>query len=95
MVSVNLQHILFLVTDCFSVIGNTSLLSDLPPWENSTDVVRVFYAIFSPIFVVFRVRKCVEMTFIVAVSAVGECHLGLSVQGSVSEVRRGSGGGGL
>lgn len=29
------------LTDYFSVIGNKSLFSDLPPWINSTDVVRV------------------------------------------------------
>lgn len=86
------QQILLFLTDCFFVIGNAS---DLPPWANGTDVVRVLFFFFA-VFVVFRVGTCVcKMAFIAIVSAVGERHLGHSVQGSVSEVWRESGGGGV
>lgn len=87
--SVKPQQILLFVTDCFFVIGNAS---DLAPWANSTDVVRVL----GVFFVVFRVGTCVcQKVFIAIVSAVGERHLVHSVQGSVSEVWRDSGGGGV
>lgn len=75
----------------FFVIGNESLRSDLPPWSNSTDVVRqLFWDICS-------VVKKKQLVFVKRVSgcAGGERHLGHAVQGPVSEVRGESGGGGL
>lgn len=75
--SVNLRQIPFLVTGSFSVIGNSSLLSDVRPWENSTDVVR-FWG-FLAIFIYCSWSEKVLNAFIVIVSAAGECHLGYTV----------------
>lgn len=59
MASVNLQQIPFLVTDYFSVIGNSSLLSDLPLCGNSTDVVH-FWVFWQYLLIVVGVRKRVK-----------------------------------